>query len=253
MKTTQYILSSVFILLPVVLLAQDPSALFSEAEQQYDEGEYTGAVETYQQILRQGVESASLHYNLGNAYFKSGEIGEAILHYEKAAKLSPRDPDIRYNLKIARARIQDRITPPPVSFLMKVYNGMKYWLALNELAWATGALFLLTSLLFAGRHLFRYEQLRKISRSLFIVGIGLLILTVPLLVSRTLEASQEKYGIVLDPEIKVYSAPQTISTEVFVIHEGTRVRVEQEQDNWFRIRLADGKEGWVQVPTVGVI
>jgi len=238
---------------PFFALAQEPSTLFSQAKDAYDQGNYSDAIQDYQQILRQGIESASLHFNLGNAYFKSGELGEAILHYEKASKLAPRDQDIKYNLQIARARIQDQINPPPMSFVMKVYNGVKYWLSLNELAWTTVILILVTSLFFAGWWLVRGEQLNRVARSLFIVGIILLIFTTPLLISRTLEAHQEKYGIVLDPELKVYSGPQTISTEVFVIHEGTKVQVEREQDNWYKIQLLDGKEGWVQDQSVGMI
>jgi len=253
MRTIRAVAILSVILIPVLLLAQEPSTLFSQAKQQYNQGNYEQAINDYQQIIRQGVESAPLHFNMGNAYFKAGEIGEAILHYEKAAKLAPRDQDIQYNLKIAQARIQDRITPPPMSFIMKIYNGIKYWLALDELAWTTVILLLLTSLFFAGRLLMRNERIKEVSRILFIIGMILLILTVPLLVSRTVEASQEKYGIVLNPEIKVYSAPQTISTEVFVIHEGTRVQIERGQDDWFRIRLADGKEGWGQASEIGVI
>lgn len=251
MRALKYLI--LLLAIPVVVMAQEPSALFSKAKNAYDEGNYSAAIQDYQQILRQGIESASLHFNLGNAYFKSGEPGEAILHYEKAAKLAPRDQDIKYNLQVARARIQDQINPPPMSFVMKMYNGIKYWFSLNELAWTTALLALLTSLFFAGWWLLRSERLNRLAHSLFIFGTILLIFTTPLLISRTLEAHQEKYGIVLDPELKVYSGPQTLSTEVFVIHEGTKVQVEREQDNWYKIRLLDGKEGWVQDQSVGVI
>lgn len=251
MRALKYLI--LLLAIPVVVMAQEPSALFTKAKNAYDEGNYSAAIQDYQQILRQGIESASLHFNLGNAYFKSGEPGEAILHYEKAAKLAPRDQDIKYNLQVARARIQDQINPPPMSFVMKMYNGIKYWFSLNELAWTTALLALLTSLFFAGWWLLRSERLNRLAHSLFIFGTILLIFTTPLLISRTLEAHQEKYGIVLDPELKVYSGPQTLSTEVFVIHEGTKVQVEREQDNWYKIRLLDGKEGWVQDQSVGVI
>ncbi len=252
MRTIKYLIV-LLVVVPLCALAQEPSALFSKAKNAYDQGNYSEAIQDYQQILRQGIESAALHFNLGNAYFKSGEIGEAILHYEKAAKLAPRDQDIKYNLKIARARIQDQINPPPMSFIMKVYNGIKYWLSLNELAWTTVFLFLITSLFFAGWWLISSDRLNRVARGLFIIGIILLLLSTPLLISRSLEAHQEKYGVVLVPKLKVYSGPQTITTEVFVIHEGTKVQVEREQDHWFKIQLIDGKEGWVQAKSIGVI
>lgn len=240
--------------IPGLLLTQEhPDSLFQEAQRAYDAEKYSQAISTYQKLLNQNIESASLHYNLGNAYFRQNELGEAILHYEKAKKLNPRDADIDYNLKVAQARIQDRIEPPESSFLMKIFNGIKYWLALRELAWTTGFLFLSGSVIFGSWWLLNQSRLKSILAYALVVWIIGLLLVTPLLISRTMEAAREQYGIVLTAEVSARSGPQNLSTEVFVLHEGTRVEVENTQNQWYKIRLLDGKEGWIQANAVGII
>lgn len=232
---------------------EHPDSLFVRGVELYDTGKYGEAIDAYEQVLRQDMESAALHYNLGNAYFRDGELGEAILHYEKAKKLHPRDADIQYNLKIAKARIQDRIEPPGNSFFMRIFNGIKYWMSLNELGWLTGVLLFTGSLIFAGWWIIQIPRLQRILTGLMAVWTMLLLLVVPLLISRTLEAKQEQYGIIVQETVNAHSAPQQLSTEVFVLHEGSRVEVEDRQNQWYKIRLLDGKEGWIQANAVGII
>lgn len=240
--------------LPVFVLSQEhPDSLFRQAQKQYDAGNYTESAVIYHQIVAQNIESASLHYNLGNAYFRSDELGEAILHYEKARQLNPRDEDIRYNLKIARARIQDRIEPPENSILIRVFNTLKYLLNLHELAWLTAGIFLLGGFLFSLWWILRRTRIRTFIGHALVVCSILFLLVAPLLVSRTIEAHKHTYGIILQKEVQVRSAPQQLTTTVFTLHEGTKMEVEGAQNQWYQIRLVDGKEGWIPVNAVGII
>jgi len=232
---------------------QAPETLFTRAQQRYDAGEYEAAIELYQQVLHQGYENAPIHYNLGNAYFKIGETGEAILHYEKAKRLDPRDGDISFNLGVANLRVQDRITPPEQSLFMRIFNGMKYLLNLNELAWTTLLLFFTGSLLFVTWRRVEHSRVHRILGVLLTGWSTLLLLVTPLLISRTLEAKQQTHGIILQEEVRARSAPQEMSTEVFILHEGTRVEIEDTQYQWYKIKLLDNKEGWIFSDTVGII
>lgn len=236
-----------------VLLGQQPGDLFRQARQSYDAGDYQKAITLYQKVLQQGQESAALHYNLGNAYFKMNAIGEAILHYEKAKRLAPRDRDIQFNLKVARLHVQDRITAPEPSVFMRIFNGLKYFLNLNELGWVTAVLFLIGSLLFALWRIGPDSRLRTLLSRVLVGWLVLFLLVAPLLLSRTLEAHQNTEGIVLTQEVKARSAPQDMSTEVFILHEGTKLQVEDTQYNWYKIKLPDEKEGWVHSDTIGII
>ncbi len=244
---------SLIVLLALSLQAQSPPELFADAQEAYDNGEYTRAINLYQQVLGQGMESGPVHYNLGNAYFRAGELGEAILHWEKARQLNPRDQDVQFNLKVGRARIQDRIEAPESSFLIQVFNGIKYRLTLNELGWSVGALFLLAGLAFAGWRLLPLAGLKRTAWVVLVVSIVLLLLSGPLLASRLMEVAREDYGIILSKEVRARSGPQEFSTEVFILHEGTRVQVEARRDRWYQIRLADGKEGWIPRTDLGII
>lgn len=244
------LLSIIFL---IALQAQSPDNLFTEAQQLYDEGEYSRAVDLYRQILKQGKESSRVHYNLGNAYFRVGELGEAILHWEKAKELNPRDQDIRFNLRVGRARIQDRIDAPEPSFLIRIFNGIKYWLTLDELGWSVGGIFLLGSLSFAVWRLVRKPLLVGLAGIVLGMSVLALLLAGPLLVSRLLENANEEYGIVLVEEIKARSGPQEFSTGIFILHEGTRVEVEEQRRQWYQIQLVDGKEGWIPASALGVI
>ncbi len=241
------------LLLPAGLFSQHPDSLFSSGQSAYDSGNYKTAIDHYSQILRQGKESAQLHYNLGNAYFKSDELGEAILHYEKAQRLNPRDNDIGHNLSIARVRVQDQINPPDKSLFMEIFDGIKYFLTVNELAIMVIFTLLAASVLFAAWKVIDHRRVRVILGNLLAAVLFFFVLLAPLLVARTYETQKQIHGIILDEEIQARAAPQQLSTTVFAIHEGTKVKLEQAQNDWYHIRLLDGKEGWIPQESVGII
>ncbi|MBD3275116.1 MAG: tetratricopeptide repeat protein [Candidatus Marinimicrobia bacterium] len=239
--------------IPVCLNAQHPDSLFVAGQSAYDAGEYQEAIEFYGQIIRQGKESSQLHYNLGNAYFKAEELGEAILHFEKAKKINPRDGDIQHNLSIARVRVQDRINPPDKSLFMQIFDGVKYFLSINELATLVLLIILLMSMAFAARKIINRDQVRRLLGNLLVLLILAFLLLSPMLVARTYEVQKSSRGIILQEQVKVHAAPQQLSTEIFEIHEGTEVVADQQQNDWYHIRLMDGKEGWIPLNSVGII
>ena len=239
--------------IPMCLSAQHPDSLFVAGQSAYDAGEYQQAIELYDQILRQGKESAQLHYNLGNAYFKADELGEAILHFEKAKKLNPRDGDIQHNLAIARVRVQDRINPPDKSLFMQIFDGLKYFLTINELATLVLLVVMLMSVAFAARKIINRDHLRRLLGNLLVLLILVFLLLSPILVARTYEVQKSSRGIIVQEQVRAHAAPQQLSTEIFEIHEGTEVVVDQQQNDWYHIRLMDGKEGWIPLDSVGII
>jgi len=239
--------------IPICLNAQHPDSLFVAGQSAYDAAEYQQAIQLYDQILRQGKESAQLHYNLGNAYFKADELGEAILHFEKAKKLNPRDGDIEHNLAIARVRVQDRINPPDKSLFMQIFDGLKYFLTINELATLVLLLVLLISMAFATRKIINRDNLQRLLGNLLILLMLVFLLLSPMLVARTYEVQKSSRGIIVEEQVRAHAAPQQLSTEIFEIHEGTKVVVDQQQNDWYHIRLMDGKEGWIPLDSVGII
>ncbi len=240
-------------IVPGVVFSQAPHQLFEKANTQYDAGDYETAVTLYQGIIDQGYTSAPIYYNLGNAFYKLGELGEAILYFEKAKLLAPRDADIKHNLDVAFARVQDRVEVPKKSMFIKIYQTLRYFFNLKELAWFTGYFLLAGSLSYLGWKTTRCSVIGSVFGHVFIICVTVFALSAPLLISRTIEAEKRETGIILSEQVSVRSAPQNMSTEVFILHEGTEVRIKDSLSNWYRIQLIDGKEGWISADMVGII
>lgn len=216
----------------------------------YMEGDFAKASECYQSILGHGLYSAKLYYNLGNAAFKLGKTGEAILYYNKALKIAPSDDDIRYNLAIAEAQTKDKITVMPEFFLKRwareVRNSLSCtaWSILSLIAFAVAlacvAVFMLAQRL----------ALRKAGFYGAAVVALLLVATAWLGIAERRDMLQRTEAIVMSSAISVKSSPDRSATDLFVLHEGTKVRIVTELENWYEIVIADGKKGWIDAYSI---
>ncbi len=233
--------------------AQEVDKLMGKANQLYQEEKFDEAVKLYNQIIDNGYEGAELYYNLGNAYFRLGKLGYAILYYEKALKLAPDDSDIEYNLKIAKARTVDRIQEIPQLFFIEWWNVLVASLSIT--GWATIVLiFYLLLLISIG--LFFLSKNIKIQKQAFALGsfsLALLILTAILLFARINRETSSKYGVLTEQVQAVKVSPDENSNDAFVIHEGIKFEIEDELKDWVKIKLSDGKVGWLKKDTFGVI
>ena len=228
---------------PVPLHAQDE--LFEEGNRLYQQEDYQGALANYLRIREAGFESPDLHYNIGNAYFKANELGRAILYYERARRLAPNDADILANLELARALGADEIVPLPRFWLFRVGS---WWMNLfprSLLIGLTAAGYLMA----AGAVVMLVLRLGAAAwarRAAVAGGIAVLVLGTTLTVRET-GLGQPRHGVVLAAEVGVQSAPSDDpALQLFVIHEGTRVRVDRRSDEWLEVVLDDGKVGWVR-------
>lgn len=222
-----------------------PDQEFEKANFHYNEARYDSAVVIYENILREGYISAPLLYNLGNAYFKMRDYPMAILYYERALKIEPNNEEIKQNLAIANSLITDRIEPLPEFFLTELWRNIGNKLSANE--WATVSLILIALVLIA---LFLYitARTRGMKKSMFFVGILLILIC---LCSIIFASQKHRYmyehneAIVMMPTITVKSSPTSSGTDLFVLHEGTKVTILDYADGWNRIRIADGNDGWL--------
>ena len=218
----------------------------AEADSAYIRGQYQQAIKDYEMLLKQGA-SADLYYNLGNAYYRSENITRAVLNYERALLLSPGDRDVRFNLQIARAKTIDKIVPESEMFFFTWYRSLVSLMSVDAWAWtALIALALLIVLLLV--YLFSERiWLRKVG---FFGGFVLLIL----FALSNLFAWQQKQdllfrkgAIVISPSVTVKSTPAKNGTDLFILHEGTKVSItDGTMKGWMGIRIADGKEGWIE-------
>lgn len=246
-------LSLLILLCPPSARADEASVQFEKANELYRAGNMQDASSAYEQIVQQGYESVELYYNLGNAYFKLGSIPAAILNYERASRLDPNDEDVAYNLRLANLRIIDRIEPLPLLFFVK------WWRSLVNLAsgdvWGILAIALLWGAAASGGVLVS-TRLLTVRRLTFWFGALTLFCSICAFVLMSQRDAIERdanQAIVFLSSAPVKSAPDAQSTDLFVLHEGVKVYILDTVGAWKKIRLADGKVGWMMGDGVEVI
>jgi len=239
-----------FTLLLSSLLAIDAESLMQSGNRLYEQGEYEQAVREYEKILSADIHSASLHYNAGCAYFNLKMYGQAILHFEKANLLKPRDPDIEHNLKFARLFLKDRFDVPEPMPLVKWFRNARSSLSLRELRNTEVFMFLLVVGLILAHRFLAGRMDMGLLNPLIIIALVLFILTTGWLVDRSL-IERSNHAVVLVKEMEITSAPVPGSSTLFVIHEGSSGEILNTTDSWYEIRLPDGKAGWIPHEAVG--
>jgi len=238
--------------MPAAVVAQDE--IVDRGNAAYQEGDYAAAIEAYEAVLAGGFTSAGLQYNLGNAYFKAGALGQSILHWERALVLSPGDPDIRANLELARSITTDAIEPMPTFWLVSVVNGWVDLMPTSLLLLVAGGAWLAVTLGVMLRVLGRHERLVALGRLSMLAGIPILVLFGGTLLVRELGIGRADRGVVLVEAVPVRSAPaEDDDLTLFEVHEGTRVRIDQRTGSWVEVVLDDGKVGWIPVEAMEII
>lgn len=217
-----------------------------KANEFYRSGNFDEAIKIYEQLRSEGYEGTSLFYNLANSYFRIGKLGYAILNYERALKLSPSDEDVKHNLAFASLSTVDRIQPLPAFFLFEWWESLLASFSVN--GWTYMAFFFYILLIIMIVIYFFAKTVFQQKLILF-SGLGMLVIfliAVSLLIVKINREETVISGVVVEQSITVKTSPDPKSTDAFVIHEGLKVNLEDQLDEWVKIRLADGKVGWVE-------
>ena len=230
------------------ILRFSPDSLFYEANRHYEAGEFESALNLYGDIVASGSESPALYYNMGNAAFRSNNIGYAILYYEKALKLDPSYEDALYNLEyVSRYRV-DTFEEVPEFFLRTWTTAMVR--SLSERTWSI--LSLVFFILIPGSFLvYLFSKRLGMKKAGFASSLVFLVffaISIGAAIARYGRITTPDAGIILSPSVIVRSSPSQTGTELFILHEGTRIGVnEEEVSGWQNIRVVDGREGWIPV------
>ena len=249
----RHIMIVVFLLSGCVAFAQEASLQFGQANQFYRSADYRQAAQMYEQVIRNGFESPELYYNLGNSYFKQQNVPAAILNFERAKRLSPNDDDINYNLRLANLRVVDKIEPIPRLFFM---NWLSAFINLfSSDGWSVVVIILLWISAFSGALIYTARSV-TVQRLIFILLLVTLlsgILSIIGMIQRHNIEQNEKWAVIFAQTVSVKSAPDAQSTDLFVIHEGVKAEFLDSVGDWRKIRLADGKIGWLLMKEVELI
>jgi tetratricopeptide (TPR) repeat protein len=222
-------------------------AFFDEGNQRYQEGDFDSALERYAQILDDGLESGVLYYNIGNTYFKLGELGPAILYYERARRLMPGDGDLLANLDLARSLTADDIAPLPGFWLFRAVSWWVELLPRRALVWLVAIAYLIAIAAAILVILRPSTVLAAWGRRLAIAGATVTLVFGVNLAVRELGVGAAEEAVIMAKETAVQSAPSDDGAlQIFAVHEGTKVRTDRRSDAWIEIILEDGKVGWVR-------
>jgi len=216
----------------------------------YEKGDYTGALKCYEELIKSGVVNYALYYNAGNASFKTGSVGKAVLYYERALRIAPRDEDIKQSLRYIRSVTVDKQTDENSGFAYPLFSGLNGILSINEL---TITVFVLYVMLFLGGLVYIFSDRLSIKFFLKITGIVMLcifFISSLFLCIRIYDQDWLKKGIIMVSQEKARSGPGEDYTEVFTIHEGSRVYLRDILQDWRKITLPNGYSGWIKNKSV---
>jgi tetratricopeptide (TPR) repeat protein len=235
------------------VFAQSPEQVFQQGNMLYQQGSLDEARKAYETLLGQGYVSGELYYNLGNVYYRTGNIARGILFYERAARLIPQDEDLQHNLTLAGLRITDRIEPTPRLFIWDWWDGLKNALSLQGLTWLTFFAYLIVVacvalLLLGGSYTVRRVGLIGSA----VMGV-LFLLVLAVFIGRLADVGATDEAILMASVATVKNSPDPKSSDAFVLHSGVKLWVIDRVSEWVKIRLADGKQGWVERSSIEVI
>lgn len=250
----KYLINIFYLLIILSSLAKaDSNSIMQTANEYYKNNRYQLAIEEYNKLLLDGFEGTSLYYNLGNAHYRLGKVGYAILYYEKALKLSPNDEDVTHNLALAKLNLKDKVDTLPPFFIFNLWEGILAAFSVTGWTIIVYIIFILVLIVFVVYFFSRSVTEQRIS---FFTGIGLtviLLLTISLLIVKMNKEFNTKDGVIIETSVIVKSSPDYSSKDSFQIHEGLKVRIEDNVDDWVKIRLDDGKIGWITEKSLGII
>ncbi len=239
-----------FLLFTCSFFAQNTDEIFDKANKSYRNSSYKEALIGYHQIDSLGLQSTDLYYNLGNTYYKLNQIAPSIYYYEKALLLDPNNEDAKQNLTFAQRMTIDSFETLPKSVFQKINERIIYPIHYNTWAWISILLAFMVSACFLLYYFSFSTNTKRLFFTVSLVSVGLFLISMSFVIKAKHFSNHTKPAIVFNSKVSIKSEPNTSADETFELHEGTKVQIVETIDDWNKIKLPDGKIGWLQDETI---
>jgi len=229
--------------------AFDLDKAFLDGVKDYKEENFAGAIANFSKIVNKGVKNGGLYYNLGNAYLKNGDLGHAVLWYERAFNLMPNDPNLKFNLKYASSLVKDKRDENEKTYIFQILFFWKDFLGTVAVKW-TGIILNALFWLILTVQIFKRKKIFKTA------SISVLVLSILFILTALYNCCEKVYikqAVILSSSVSVRSGLSDDSTQLFILHSGTKVKVEKEKESYFKIYFSEGKIGWIKKNEAGII
>jgi len=244
----------IFLILPLYIFAFDGKDLFNKATGLYNSGQFEQAREIYTTLIDSGYTNSIIYYNLGNSYYRLNKIPQAILSYERAKILDPLNDDIDFNLKLANLKIIDKFEPLPRLFFIEWYEELLNFANSDTWAYISIALIWITLLFVFLTFYFSFpfnvkKSLFMTAVTTFIIGVFTMFMTFRV----SIKENMQNNAIIFVPSVYVKSSPDSNATDLFILHEGTKVIILENINDWYEVKIQNGNVGWIQKSNFEVI
>ena len=237
----------VCILIPMVSFGnKTPRELFEQGNASYAKSQYKEALNAYQDLLNEGYQSVAVYFNMGNASYKLGDIPSALLYYEKAHKLAPGDEDINFNIRFANQKTTDRIDEAPEFFLSSWWRKFILSFSISTLSVLSVIFVLAASIILIVYFFSNSVSLKKLAFYASVTSFCLGLLTIFISGRQMSYFDAHRQAIIFSSSVPVKNAPVNSSGTLFILHDGTKVNILDNDNGWIKIRLANGNEGWIK-------
>lgn len=238
-------------------IIENASTVENQPEAAYRKGDFATSINLYESLISEkkavNQESPELYYNLANAYFRDNQIAKAIINYERALLLDPGDNDIRHNLRFARSRIEDKIDSTDNFFLNRWLYSFENIFSSN--GWTiVGIVCFVMLMISIGVYMIATTiSLRKVSFYISLALLSFVVIANSFAFNQKNKITKHSHAIVISSSVSIYTSPDAHSQELFRLHEGAKVTIKREENNWFEISIANGGVGWLQKKNVETI
>lgn len=247
------ILIIIFSTLALETYSQTTKEIFAEANSLYKQGVYDEALNNYQKIVDMGYQSADLYFNLGNCFYKLDKIAPAILYFKRAIKLEPNMDDAKFNLKMARKKTVDKIEEIPKTFIAKFWKSLTSIMTIYHWSILSIVLAFFSSISFLIYFFSNNSSSKMVNFVISLSTFFIMIISIVIAKQQTVWQKKHKEAVIMTKNSYVKVAPTQNSGDSFILHEGTEILVVDEIDEWLRVKLLDGKIGWIHSDDISYI